>query len=109
MNKIENKKEEEITEEEIARQIAYEKSHADTPMEIDMIKNQWIPDTEKVIAEIPSGEKKKGFSDELEKIKSAVVFFETADFGDESVVEQARELYERAEKLFADASDEGMD
>jgi hypothetical protein len=92
-----------ISNEELAEISKEIKGKGERPKEIDLIINQWIPDTEKAINEIKDVDRKEKLTEKLEKIKDAIPYFDDADFNDEKVVEQATELYERAEKLFGDA------
>jgi hypothetical protein len=68
------------------------------PMEIsnmiELIKNQWIPDSEKMIPGVMDADMKKGFEMELANIKTDFAKLENDD------KESIKKLYERSEDLF---------
>jgi hypothetical protein len=80
--------------------ITEEKIRTERPKEIDLIKNQWIPDIEKTIHNVLDADMKKGFEMELAKIKTDFAEIENVDFSDEDVMKKVKNVYERAEDLF---------
>jgi len=61
---------------------------------IELIKNQWISDIEKIIPDVLDADVKKGFEMELANIKTDFAKLENDD------KESIKKLYDRAEDLF---------
>ncbi|MCX6738548.1 MAG: hypothetical protein NT098_00660 [Candidatus Parcubacteria bacterium] len=70
----------------------------------ELIKNQWIPDTEAMIPDVSDEKKRGGFEEELEKIKAEFAELKDADFDNEEVQEKVKNLYNRAEDLYGTVS-----
>ncbi len=70
----------------------------------ELIKNQWIPDTEAMIPDVADEKKRRGFEEEMDKIKEEFAELKDADFNDEEVQEKVKNLYNRAEDLYGTVS-----
>jgi hypothetical protein len=90
MNELENK----YPMPESAEHREPETEQMETGAMIELIKNQWIPNSEKAISEVLDPEMKKGFEMELENIKTDFSKLKNDD------QEAVKKLYDRAEDLF---------
>lgn len=67
---------------------------------IELIKNQWIPDIEKMIPDVMDADMKKGFEMELAGIKTDFEELENTNFTDEEIKKKVKAVYDHAEDLF---------
>ena len=93
-----------MREQENLEGLEEEKSPMNPPQEIRLIRDQWIPDVEKMIPDIADEAKRNEFEEELEQIKSDFENIKDADFSDEEVMKQVKAVYQRSEDLFGKIS-----
>ncbi|MCK9352214.1 MAG: hypothetical protein M0P76_05505 [Candidatus Pacebacteria bacterium] len=67
---------------------------------VNLIKIQWIPDTEELLPKVFDPDLKNGFGMELAKIKTDFETIEHADWNDNEVKKQVKDVYMRAEDLY---------
>lgn len=73
-------------------------SHSDY---LDLAKSQWIPDVEAMLADVTDDAARKTFEADLEQIKAEVKALENAPADDLDSAKRIKEVYDRAEELFA--------
>jgi len=95
---MENQIKDLVTEQEISKLTAEENRHDARPM-MDMVRDQWIPDTEKAIPEIVDKDIRNGFEMELAAIKNDFTALESMDFSDEEILAKVKSIYDRAFEL----------
>ncbi|MFA6494492.1 MAG: hypothetical protein WCT49_05560 [Candidatus Paceibacterota bacterium] len=68
---------------------------------VKVIKIQWIPSTEELLPKIVDPDLKGGFAMELAKIKTDFETIERADWNDNEVKKQVKDVYLRSDDLYS--------